>query len=169
MPSLLSPVGTSSNSRAYTPLADEFNYQLDNGAPMTTVTRNGTVVYTKRAGSESSRSGSSTPHRVDSDEALGNGYPRPSLNGAAASDGEEHDIGDMKRTPKGKGKERAWDVEEVVGLEKTDSYPPMNEHDEEERRVQNVRDIPQRPLLNTSEPLSLCRARCCTETSRKVI
>ena len=137
MPSLLSPVGSSSNSRTYTPLADESNYHLDNGAPMATVSRNGTVVYSKRSGSESSRSGASTPQRAYSDEAVANGHPRVALNDAIERD--EDDIGDLKREfSKGKGKERAWDVEEMVGMEKDESYPPMNEHDEEERRVQQV-------------------------------
>jgi len=46
MPSLLSPA-TGAGSRSYTPLADEVNPPFGNHAPA--VTRNGTVVYGKRA------------------------------------------------------------------------------------------------------------------------
>jgi len=50
---------------------------------------------------------------------------------------EEHDIGEVRRGPTRKGKEKAWD-EEMGAVEIVDSYPPVSQDDQEERRVQDV-------------------------------
>jgi hypothetical protein len=49
----------------------------------------------------------------------------------------ELDLGELRRGPSRKGKEKAWD-EEMGPVEEVDSYPPVNQADQEERRVQDV-------------------------------
>lgn len=56
---------------------------------------------------------------------------------------DERDLGEMprrfSRIDKGKGKEKAWDVEQGQEyLEAKSSYPPINDEDEDERRIQAV-------------------------------
>ena len=144
MPSILSPgSSSSSNSRSYTPLADEVNPPI--GANVPTVTRNGTVVYAKRAHSDSSRSGSSTPIRGDSAPANHLIASRVAMMKA----NEEHTVSARR----GKGKERAWDAE--MGEEKEDSYPPMQETAEEERRIADVGTSRDPADLRTSPGLLL--------------
>ncbi|ORX39883.1 hypothetical protein BD324DRAFT_648503 [Kockovaella imperatae] len=111
------------SSRAYTPLADEVNPPFGNA--VTTVTRNGTVVYGKRPTSESS--GSSTPSRQYSAETTPQLASRVSM-----TQDHEQDLGIPRSA---KGKERAWDPEMGQDEIKDDTYPPGNENAEEERRV----------------------------------
>lgn len=55
---------------------------------------------------------------------------------------DERDLGEMprfSRYDKGKGKERAWDVEQgQERLQETPSYPPISSEEEDERRIQAV-------------------------------
>lgn len=105
------------------------------------MTRNGTVVYGKRSSSYGSETSDVLPSiiRTPSEETL------PGLHhkgkGRDLPQGEE-DIGILQRqgaVPSLKGKERAWDPE--MGREEImndSSYPPINQVEDEERRVQEV-------------------------------
>ncbi|WWD15925.1 hypothetical protein CI109_100349 [Kwoniella shandongensis] len=144
MPSVLSP--TSTSSKSYAPLADEINPSFGNTAP--SVTRNGTIVYSKRSVSSTSTTSTDSDDlervgaqlRNDSEETLS---PRPSRKGKERarmnSLMEEGDIGEMRRMSV-KGKERAWDVEqgrEEEFEQNAGQYPPLNETEEEEKRIQD--------------------------------
>jgi hypothetical protein len=58
---------------------------------------------------------------------------------------DERDLGEMprfSRYDKGKGKERAWDVEQgQERLQDTQSYPPISSEEEDERRIQAVSQL----------------------------
>jgi hypothetical protein len=133
MPSLLTP--TSSN-QPYSPLTDETDNTPQPPYPSAT---NGAIVYSKQI----------DKLRSESEETLS-----PSNKGVINPTHEE-DIGIPQRY-KGKGKEREWDPEQGrVDIERaasSDSYPPVNEGDDEERKIQEVR-----PLITklTSEPGSI--------------
>jgi hypothetical protein len=63
--------------------------------------------------------------------------------GAITYEQDERDLGEMprrfSRIDKGKGKEKAWDEEQGQEyLEPVSSYPPVNNEDEDERRIQAV-------------------------------
>ncbi|WVW83060.1 hypothetical protein I302_105077 [Kwoniella bestiolae CBS 10118] len=141
MPSVLSP-----NSKSYAPLADEVNPSFGNMAPAPTVTRNGTIVYGKRSSSMISTSSGDSEDL----ERVGGQYGNQSeetLSPSASRKGKERamdndmgDGGEVHRTASAKGKERAWDVEqgnvEIDEQQQEGAYPPVNEVEEEERRVQ---------------------------------
>ncbi|KAK8869802.1 hypothetical protein IAR55_000370 [Kwoniella newhampshirensis] len=146
MPSVISQTGNSSKS--YAPLADEINPPFGNTAPAPSVTRNGTIVYSKRSVSSTSTDSTDSDDlervgahlRNDSEETLS---PRPSRKGKekARMDPlaeDSGDIGEVRRISV-KGKERAWDVE--LGTEtidgQSDQYPPLNEAEEEEKRIRD--------------------------------
>ncbi|WVQ98741.1 hypothetical protein IAU59_005872 [Kwoniella sp. CBS 9459] len=159
MPSVLSP--THPSAKSYAPLADEVNPPFGNIAPAPTVTRNGTIVYSKRIPSTTSTASSSADSddlervgaqlRNDSEETLS---PSSSRKGKSRAMGErplmeqpESDLGDIGEIPRSthKGKERAWDlergresiVEEPEDMQSQGQYPPVNETEEEERRIQD--------------------------------
>ncbi|KAK1925042.1 hypothetical protein DB88DRAFT_539817 [Papiliotrema laurentii] len=174
MPSLLPP--PNNLSRSYTPLADELNPPYGDRAP--TVTRNGTVVYGRRTSSYGS-----DEHDLDADYASSSSLPRSPANETPPSDyrpdpkgkgkhrsalplpmGDvdlgELQRGDTVRARNPKGKEKAWDVE--MGEEEEvvqDSYPPINEVEEEERRIQDnlakfaARDMARRRAARLSKTL----------------
>jgi hypothetical protein len=58
---------------------------------------------------------------------------------------DERDLGEMprfSRYDKGKGKERAWDVEQgQERIQETQSYPPISSEEEDERRIQAVSQL----------------------------
>ncbi|WVR05227.1 hypothetical protein IAU60_002239 [Kwoniella sp. DSM 27419] len=152
MPSVLS-VTIHHDSKAYAPLADEVNPPFGNMAPSPQVTRNGTIVYSKRQSSSTSETSNGSddlqrvgaPLRNDSEETLS---ATSSSKGKGRSTDERRwtedtgDIGEVRRAGY-KGKERAWDVErgDVELIEEEESagaqYPPLSEAEEEERRIQN--------------------------------
>lgn len=55
---------------------------------------------------------------------------------------DERDLGEMprfSRYDKGKGKEKAWDVEQGQEvIQESQSYPPISSEEEDERRIQAV-------------------------------
>ncbi|EIW69480.1 hypothetical protein TREMEDRAFT_62341 [Tremella mesenterica DSM 1558] len=137
-------------SKAYVPLPDDISPPASyaNLAPVHAVTRNGTVVYTKRVSSvTSSGSGDSddsgsvrterhenrsgTTFQSGSEETLA--APGSSRKGKEKANGNLHEDGDLGHytwEAKGKGKE-TWDVEkgpveyiEMVDGSETGSYPP---------------------------------------------
>lgn len=117
---------------------------------------NGVVVYPKRVTSSSSSTSTDTSERErdpdrlgvqlrsESEETLSPGTnhkgKEPILNGHRTALGfEEADLGEMRRVGT-KGKEKQWDLErgDAVGGDGFDRYPPLNETEEEERRIQEV-------------------------------
>jgi len=72
-----------------------------------------------------------------SDEARLSHDPQPDNVPSRQSTPSELDLGEVRRGPSRKGKEKAWD-EEMGPVEVVDSYPPVNQDDQEERRVQDV-------------------------------
>lgn len=158
MPTLSIP-SASSSGKAYSPLSDEVNPTFGNVAPVPTVTRNGTVVYAKRVNSFSSTGSSDVQSssvdrssRTGSSETLspiGKGRAVMDVNGypGLVLDDQYGDLGEIRRgsTIKGKGKERAWDeemgdrVEMMQGQDSGEtSYPPLNDEEAEEKRIQDV-------------------------------
>ena len=161
MPSILSPTSLSHNSasRSYTPLADEINPEIGNTVPSTTVSHNGTIVYAKRSATASS-STSTDPEgreresdqlncsprlRSDSQETLSPGTIHKGKEGITKRvSHEEADLGELRREH-GKGKEKHWDLEQgrvnalnTGGESDEGRYPPLNEIEEEERRIREV-------------------------------
>lgn len=65
---------------------------------------------------------------------------------------DERDLGEMprfSRHDKGKGKERAWDVEQGQGsIPENQSYPPIRSEEEDERRIQAVSQQPHYAITN---------------------
>ncbi|WWC61118.1 uncharacterized protein I303_103696 [Kwoniella dejecticola CBS 10117] len=133
MPSVLP-----TSSKSYAPLADE----TGNMAPGPTVTRNGTVVYGQRTSSAMSSTSSADSEDLEraggyagSEETLSAGVSRKGKGRAIESPEETGDIGQIRRVASLKGKEKAWDIEQ--GHQPPDGvYPPTNEAEEEERKVQ---------------------------------
>ncbi|WVO13909.1 hypothetical protein L204_101533 [Cryptococcus depauperatus] len=172
MPSVLTP--TQHITKSYAPLADEVNPPFGNIAPAPTVTENGTIVYDQRVASAtsvaSSSAGSDDLERVcarlknDSQETLS---PTRSWKGKTRTESklqdEETDVGEFRKSSY-KGKERAWDVEQgqLTSAERiADSqYPPVNEVEEEERKIQNnlskmaARDAAKRRAARESKQLN---------------
>ncbi|KAL7423969.1 hypothetical protein Q5752_001554 [Cryptotrichosporon argae] len=152
---VLSPSKTS----AYAPLADDVHPSSSS---------NGAVVYTRRLSptptlhspsSLSPASGAAPLARSESEETLG---PLP-------GERDDGDLGTVRiRRDKGKGKERAYDQE----AEGRAAYPPVNEAEDEERRIRDnlaqlaardqarrraarlSRQIPSSPDPNTLSPVS---------------
>ncbi|KAK6902955.1 hypothetical protein L486_08302 [Kwoniella mangroviensis CBS 10435] len=142
MPNVLSP-----SSKSYAPLADEVNPSFGNMAPAPVVTRNSAIVYGKRSSSTISASSGESEDleraggqlQSQSEETL-SPSANPKGKGRAIDD-EMGDVGEVHRTVSAKGKERAWDVEqgprELHDQQASEgAYPPMNEVEEEERRIQ---------------------------------
>lgn len=150
MPSVISP--TTATSKSYAPLADEVNPPFGNVAPAPVVTSNGSIVFSKRlasldlnsppaeegsdaSGSRVLRSGSGDYSPVG-DKGKSRHYPMPIY------EGEEMDIGSQNLAIRAsKGKEREWDDDGYTkaGEQSQGSYPPLNDVEEEEKRVQAVR------------------------------
>ncbi|WWC90013.1 uncharacterized protein L201_004943 [Kwoniella dendrophila CBS 6074] len=128
MPSVVSPA-----SKSYAPLADEVNPPFGNMSP--TVTRNGTIVYGERSLTSTFTDSEELERVGGSDETLS---PTPSSSRKGkerAVEDDFGDIGEMHRMSSVKGKERAWDVERGK-VDEQAAYPPVNEVEEEERRIQ---------------------------------
>jgi hypothetical protein len=113
-------------SKSYAPLADEVNPAFGNIAPAATVTRNGTVVYTRK---DTERTHSSGSNETMSAKAKGKAREMDYEDGG--------DLGEVKKW-KGKGREQDWDVERGEE-EHIAEYPPAREEVQEERRIQLVR------------------------------
>nr|XP_019013549.1 uncharacterized protein I206_01619 [Kwoniella pini CBS 10737]OCF52330.1 hypothetical protein I206_01619 [Kwoniella pini CBS 10737] len=146
MPSVLP-----NSSKSYAPLSDEVNPSFGNVAPVPRVTRNGTIVYENQTSSTMSSTSSADSEDLEragtrlhngSEETLSPSFSRKGK--SRALEGQEvleelGDIGRTRRVASLKGKERAWDVEQ--GREESftvpdGAYPPTNEVEEEERKVQ---------------------------------
>lgn len=147
MPSLLSPTSANHPTRSYTPLTDEFSPVTQNPSPVTR-TRNGTIVYSKRTAEDIGASIHSNSEETLSPSASAKGKQR-ALSDDDLGDGDgDGDMGELRRSDggmvrmdKGKGKERAWDAErgvvEVVD-QRDEVYPPLNDVEQEEKRIQEV-------------------------------
>lgn len=182
MPSVLP-----NSSKSYAPLSDEVNPSFGNVAPVPRVTRNGTIVYENQTSSTMSSTSSADSEDLEragtrlhngSEETLSPSFSRKGK--SRALEGQEvleelGDIGRTRRVASLKGKERAWDVEQ--GREESftvpdGAYPPTNEVEEEERKVQQVSRRLRRDdnLLNSGpESCSLRRQRHGPKTSRQRI
>lgn len=154
-------------SKSYAPLNDESSPKPPYGdlAPLHTVTRNGTIVYTKRVSSSASSASGGSADSDDSHSILaerrGSGsalqsesqdtLSGPSRKGkeravAAHNFDEDGDLGGNawdvheKRSDKGKGKEKMWDPErgyiQAIDEDEEQSYPPSNAEEDEGRRIQ---------------------------------
>jgi hypothetical protein len=145
MPSVIIP-GTSHSIKEYAPLADEVNPPFGNVAPSPTVSNGGAVVFSQPLRSsgpntptdESFTSASSRVLRNFSDD-LTTRIKVKSRNSSLDSFDAEADISTQNRV---KGKERAWDHDGYTrpsDPQQQGSYPPLNEIEEEEKRVQAVR------------------------------
>lgn len=147
-------MSNNSAGRSYTPLADEVNPSFGNTASTSTVRRNGTIVYAKRVASSSSSTSTDSEERepdLDRQESNFRSESEVTLSASSIQKGkeratnghglgfEEADLGEMRREGL-KGTEKRWDLEqgtaEMEGGE--GRYPPLNETEEEERRVQEV-------------------------------
>lgn len=154
MPSVIT-TGLHSN-KSYAPLADEVNPPFGNVAPSPTSV-NGSIVYSKRISSPTvtlddhgPNASSSRVLREDSDDTLSGsdhhrkGKGRGHWSSTSTEEGDESgDIGAVRssyRLSKSKGKERAWDSDGYTRQvePETSSYPPLNDVEEEEKRVQAV-------------------------------
>ncbi len=189
MPSLLSPtMSNNSAGRSYTPLADEVNPSFGNTASTSTVRRNGTIVYAKRVASSSSSTSTDSEERepdLDRQESNFRSESEVTLSASSIQKGkeratnghglgfEEADLGEMRREGL-KGTEKRWDLEqgtaEMEGGE--GRYPPLNETEEEERRVQEVSRFLFRVFVEVharAEPCSVCRTGYGKATSRSRI
>ncbi|RSH88058.1 uncharacterized protein EHS24_000585 [Apiotrichum porosum] len=152
MPSVIT-TGLHSN-KSYAPLADEVNPPFGNVAPSPTSV-NGSIVYSKRISSPTvtlddhgPNASSSRVLREDSDDTLSGsdhhrkGKGRGHWSSTSTEEGDESgDIGAVRssyRLSKSKGKERAWDSDGYTRQvePETSSYPPLNDVEEEEKRVQ---------------------------------
>lgn len=170
MPSF--PLGSSQavshpNPSSYAPLADETNHDHKS---MNSAS-NGTIVYAKRLPSSSStRSGGSAgsssdthqanPFRSESEETLsvpngrdrkgkGREILRVDVNGF-----DDGDLGNVRAIPRQNGAGR--DLEQGRTEDVYESYPPLNEEEEEERRIQAVsRGLSNFADLRTSPALQL--------------
>jgi hypothetical protein len=144
MPSLLSP-GNPDANRPYTPLSDHINSSGSSPSAAFADAQNGNVVYSQQI---RDRGG-------DIIASSSKGGPRIVEEGGG-------DIGDIQRGPRpanGKGKEKEWDPEQgrmdIESVQSSDSsYPPVNEEDDEERKIQEVS-----PLISPLIPES--RSVCC--------
>ena len=158
MPSLLATAGSSSSAadQSYSPLADEVNPSFGNIAPAPVVAQDGTILYGKRIPDHSNPTSADSEDRdargarlrSESEETLS---PNKLHKGKQrVMNGYEHengDLGELRKdggTVRVKGKAKQWDPERgmvesegVVDLE-DGRYPPVNETEEEERRVQEV-------------------------------
>jgi len=191
MPSLLAPISSTRNgaSKSYTPLPDELNPPFKNTAPALTVTRNGTVTYGKRVASSSSSTSTNSDERGRNQDKLGAHLRSESEETLSPHKGKERamngyahgeaDLGEMRRADM-KGKEKQWDPEQGMvqmdgagGMDLDEGrYPPLNETQEEERRIQEVSEcstrgeseLTSRNLL--AESGTLCSAGYGTPKSR---
>lgn len=137
------------SSKDYAPLADEVNPPFGNIAPAPTVSRNGTIVYSKRISPPGSGPSSEDEHRgwngsgdwsrTDDDMMTIRGSDRKGKGRAHYPvDEDAVDIGDRHahRAPEARyGRGDGYDVSSIEG---GSSYPPLSEVEEEEKRVQAV-------------------------------
>lgn len=153
MPSVLSP--NNPVSRSYAPLADETNPSIATSAPTKTVPHNGSVIYGQPsfppmvAASSSVRLNdlqkAGMSMRNDSEETLSPSASRKGKERAKTLTFDEGALGEVKRASY-TGKERVRDIEEgrIYSEEQLASensrYPPTNEAEEEERRIQEVNE-----------------------------
>lgn len=153
MPSVLSP--NNPVSRSYAPLADETNLSVTTSAPVKTVPYNGSAMYGQPGLSSMVAASSSLglddmqkagmSMRNDSEETLSPSASRKGKERAKAPTFDSGDLGEVRRGSY-KGKERVRDIEEgrIYSEEQLPSensrYPPTNEAEEEERRIQEVRE-----------------------------
>lgn len=153
MPSVLSP--NNPVSRSYAPLADETNLSVTTSAPVKTIPYNGSVMYGQPALSPMVAASSSLglddmqkagmSMRNDSEETLSPSASRKGKERAKTPTFDSGDLGEVRRGSY-KGKERVRDIEEgrIYSEEQLASensrYPPTNEAEEEERRIQEVRE-----------------------------
>lgn len=155
MPSVLSP--NNPVSRSYAPLADETNLSVTTSAPVKTIpyNGNGSVMYGQPALSPMVAASSSLglddmqkagmSMRNDSEETLSPSASRKGKERAKTPTFDSGDLGEVRRGSY-KGKERVRDIEEgrIYSEEQLASensrYPPTNEAEEEERRIQEVRE-----------------------------
>lgn len=148
MPSVLSP--NNPVSRSYAPLIDETNPPITTSTSKT-VPYNGPAMYGQPDLPPAVAASSSTGFddlqkagmsmRSDSEEALS---PSTSRKGKERAKAPMFD-GDLDEVRRGsfKGKERVWDIEQGIYSEEqlaseNSCYPPTNEAEEEERRIQEV-------------------------------
>lgn len=153
MPSVLSP--NNPVSRSYAPLADETNLSVTTSAPVKTIPYNGSVMYGQPGLSPMVAASSSLglddmqkagmSMRNDSEETLSPSASRKGKERAKTPTFDSGDLGEVRRGSY-KGKERVRDIEEgrIYSEEQLASensrYPPTNEAEEEERRIQEVRE-----------------------------
>ncbi|AAW41712.1 hypothetical protein CNBB2640 [Cryptococcus deneoformans B-3501A] len=172
MPSVLSP--NNPVSRSYAPLADETNPSIATSAPTKTVPHNGSVIYGQPsfppmvAASSSVRLNdlqkAGMSMRNDSEETLSPSASRKGKERAKTLTFDEGALGEVKRASY-TGKERVRDIEEgrIYSEEQLASensrYPPTNEAEEEERRIQEnltklaARDMARRRAARESKQL----------------
>ncbi|OXB38983.1 hypothetical protein LQV05_004107 [Cryptococcus neoformans] len=172
MPSVLSP--NNPVSRSYAPLADETNLSVTTSAPVKTVPYNGSAMYGQPGLSSMVAASSSLglddmqkagmSMRNDSEETLSPSASRKGKERAKAPTFDSGDLGEVRRGSY-KGKERVRDIEEgrIYSEEQLPSensrYPPTNEAEEEERRIQEhltrlaARDMARRRAARESKQL----------------
>lgn len=133
------------STKEYAPLADEVNPPFGNIAPAPTVSRNGTIVYSKRvSGARSNGSSEDENHRF-SDDTLTGRYRRDRKGkGRASSLDEEYGDIDSRVSHHHVSSNNSWEpgggyVPANDYAEDSASYPPLNETQEEEKRIQAVR------------------------------
>lgn len=146
MPSVLPP-GLQSN-KTYAPLADEVNPPFGNVAPAPTVSHDGTIVFSKRISPPASGPSSDEDNRGstvggwrrnDSDDTLSPGGVDRKGKGRALypMDEDAVDIGDRGAH---RGTSRYHDGGYDGGSDSgSAAYPPVNDVEEEEKRIQAVR------------------------------
>ncbi|ADV19542.1 hypothetical protein I305_02998 [Cryptococcus gattii E566] len=169
MPSVLSP--NNPVSRSYAPLIDETNSPIITSTSKA-VPYNGPAMYGQPDLPPAVAASSSTGFddlqkagmgmRSDSEEALS---PSTSRKGKerAKTPTFDGDLGEVRRGSY-KGKERVWDIEQGIFSEEhlaseNSCYPPTNEAEEEERRIQEhltrlaARDMARRRAARESKQL----------------
>lgn len=145
------PSSSAFSTKNYAPLADEVNPPFGNTAPAPTVSRNGTIVYSKRISTPTSNNSSDDENirasgRSDSDDTLTGRRRRGDRKGKGRAHLVDEEYGDIgSRSAHHHNTNDSW--EEGGGYirandeAESSSYPPLNETEEEEKRIQAVRGI----------------------------